>query len=220
MWATTPPRPPIQELARGFLTLQKYGISADVTRVLTAMGAVTMAIDHYLQGESAGVTLGAIARARTAAQHRLLSLPAAVELQDVDLLSPRVYEACRITALIYGIAVVLPVSDAHNILKDLVQRLKASLMYFEGKSCEAGLSALYLWMLVLGGIAASGGPERIWFVAQLERVVMKSLVYEWRRVEETLRSFLWLESACGPGGRILWAEVINSIHRDTLEHEK
>ena len=29
----------------------------------------------------------------------------------------------------------------------------------------------------------------------------------WEEVAEIVESFLWLESACGPGGRILWAEV-------------
>jgi hypothetical protein len=213
IWATAPPRPPVQELASGFLTLQRYGIGADLMKVLNLMGAVTIAIDHYLRGEPGGLTLGAIAKARTAAQHRILSLAPSVELQDLTTFSPHIYEACRTTALIYGIAVIFPVANAYNLLQGLVQRLKALIMCFGVEKHEVDISGLYLWMLVLGGIAAADGPERTWFVTQLGNFVTKGPTYESKTVEQMLHPYLWLESACDPGGRILWMEVMNSIRR-------
>jgi hypothetical protein len=182
-------------------------------KVFNIMGAATTAIDHYLRGEPAGLNLGAIAKIRTAAQHRILSLPPSFELQDASGLSPHTYEACRTCALIYGIAVIFPVSNVYNLVQNLASRLQESLMYLDVESCELSLSALYLWILVLGGIAASDGPERTFFVVHLESIVMKYQICEWSGVEEILQKFLWLESACGPGGRALWAEVMKSTPR-------
>ena len=69
------------------------------------------------------------------------------------------------------------------------------------------MSGVLLWMLVLGGIAASDKPERPWFVSQLALIVRRLDITEWGSIEDTLESFLWLESACGQGGRELWDEA-------------
>ena len=74
------------------------------------------------------------------------------------------------------------------------------------------LSGVLLWMMVLGGIASSDKPERPWFVSQLALIVRKLRLMDWGGVEDILESFLWLESACGKGGRELWDEVISSSY--------
>lgn len=187
---------------------RRYGISADAREVFNLLGAVTTAIDHYLQGQPAGMSLGAISKVRTAAHHQLLLLPPTLDFQDINVFSPYIYEACRTTALIYSFGVIFPVSNAYNLQQELVRRLRGSLESFEGESWEDGISGLRLWMLVLGGIAASDGPCRTWIVEQLRRFVRIWEICEWRSVKEVLRSFLWLESACDNGGRLLWSEVI------------
>jgi hypothetical protein len=65
-------------------------------------------------------------------------------------------------------------------------------------------------MLMLGGIAALDKAERPWFVSQLVRLV-RILRIDWDSVGEIMESFLWLESACGSGGRLLWSEVMEFI---------
>ena len=57
-------------------------------------------------------------------------------------------------------------------------------------------------MLILGGIAALDEAERPWFFSQLVKLV-KALEINWNSVERILESFLWLESACSPGGKLL-----------------
>jgi hypothetical protein len=64
-----------------------------------------------------------------------------------------------------------------------------------------------LWILILGGIAALDKVERPWFVSQLGTLV-KILEIDWDGIEEILESFLWLDSTCGSGGRLLWSEVM------------
>jgi hypothetical protein len=72
------------------------------------MGAFALAIGHYLQGKPFSLSSGEINRARVAVQHRLVSLPPEEELiiMPEDELQPSIYECVRLTALIFGVAVV------------------------------------------------------------------------------------------------------------------
>jgi hypothetical protein len=153
-----------------------------------------------------------------AVQHRLVSLPpdneVIIEPSILSLSELNIYECVRLTALIFGVAVVHPIPNPHNVLVELVRRLKISIV---GLDKEIGnfameLSGVLLWMMVLGGIASSDKPERPWFVSQLALIVRKLRLVDWGGVEDILESFLWLESACGKSGRELWDEVISSSY--------
>jgi Fungal specific transcription factor domain len=180
-------------------------------QVLDSMGAFTLAVDYYLQGSPFGLKLGAMARMRTAVQQRLLLLPTAEELGIPSPLSepkPNIYECCRLTALIYGVAVVLPVPHSHSMLQELVRRLMIVIRGLDNRTFGVELGGVLLWMLVLGGIAALDTPERNWFASQLAWIVRRLDIGDWGGVEDILGSFLWLDSVCGQGGRLLWSEAM------------
>lgn len=172
------------------------------------MGAITLAIKHYIQGHPSGLTLGQIARTRTAIQHRLLLLPSAEGLDIGSPSKPNIYECCRITALIFSVAVIFPIPNTYDVLQTLIRQLKAAIKAsgIDGKRAEC--SEVFLWILVIGGIAALDKPERPWFVSQLARIVER-LKIDWRGAEEILDSFLWLEFACNTSGHQLWDEVMD-----------
>jgi hypothetical protein len=187
-------------------------------QVLDSMGAFALAVGHYLQGKPFSLSSGEINRARVAVQHRLVSLPpdneVIIEPSILSLSELNIYECVRLTALIFGVAVVHPIPNPHNVLVELVRRLKISIV---GLDKEIGnfameLSGVLLWMMVLGGIASSDKPERPWFVSQLALIVRKLRLMDWGGVEDILESFLWLESACGKGGQELWDETIASSY--------
>lgn len=210
-WATSSSRKFVQKLGSKFWNLQDHGLTDDMLQVFDAVGSLTIAIDHYLKGKPDAPTVGVIARTRTAIQKRLLLLPSDDELNIIPLLCPYLYEACRLTGLIYGIAVVFPIPKPYDMLRTLSRCLKVSIEKFEicgSKSLE--VQHVFLWMLMLGGIAALDKVERLWFVSQLVRLV-GILRIDWDSAEEILESFLWLDSACGSGGRLLWAEVVESM---------
>jgi hypothetical protein len=209
VWATTQYRNPVQMLASAFWRLQDYGITDSMLQVLDAMGALTFAIWHYLQGKPGGLTLGQLVRTRMAVEKRLLMLPSGDELNIPTMITPNVYECCRLTTMIFGVAVVLPIPNTYDILQIYVAHLKAGIeeSHLDTLSSQnANLSDLFLWMLVLGGIASLDKPERRWFVSQLALLVDK-LRIDWRGIEDILETFLWLDSACGPRGRELWAKI-------------
>jgi hypothetical protein len=177
---------------------------------LECMEAMAMAIDYYLKGKAGGLTLGRIVRTRTGVQKRLLLLPAAGDL-NINITSSshtNLYECCRLTAMIFGVSVIFPIPNTYDILQTLVQGLTASLEVMEIENHSEDCSGVLLWMLVLGGIAALGKPERPWFVSNLALVGMERLKLDWDGVEAILKAFLWLESACGPGARQLWDEAM------------
>jgi hypothetical protein len=189
--------------------LKEYGITESMLQVLDSISAFTLAVDYYLQGKPFGLKLGAIARVRTAIQQRLLLLQTAEELNIPSSSSkPNIYECCRLTALIYSVGVLLPVPNSHSVLQELVRRLMIAIGVLDIRTFGVELGGVLLWMLVLGGIAVLDTPERHWFASQLAWIVRRLDIDDWEGVEDILGSFLWLDNACGQGGRLLWSEAM------------
>jgi hypothetical protein len=178
-------------------------------QVLDSMGAYALAVISYLEGKPFSLGPGEMGRTRLAVQQTLLLLPTSEELSRIPWSSPKpnIYECCRLTALIFGVAVVYPIPNSYNVLLELVQRLKAAIELVGIVTFGIDLYGVLLWMLVLGGIAATDKPQRPWFVSQLALVTRKLDIIDWGGIEDILESFLWLESACGHGGRELWGEA-------------
>jgi hypothetical protein len=220
-WAVSPPRLPIPKLGRKFRDLQDYGIDDYTIFVFDAITALTIAIDHYLDGKPAGLSLGALSKIRTAIQDKLLSLPTADELNTWSpkkSIEPSIYEACRLTVLIYGVAIVFPIPNSYNALQTLVQRLKVSIESLKIGQLADALPDFFLWILVLGGIAAFEKEERSWYVTQLAKLAKKMDIYDWEIIEHKMELFLWMGSACEPGGQRLWSETTEKLY--TLDSHK
>lgn len=175
-----------------------------------SIGALTLAIEYHLAGKRFELGLGAINRTRTAIQQRLLSLPSLEELDIPPSSSskPNIYECCRLTALIFGVAVVYPIPNSHDVFQELARRLMDAIQDLDIKTFGIDLFGVLLWMVVLGGIAALNTLERPWFASQLAFIVRRLDIEEWVEIENILDTFLWLECACSQGGRELWDEAL------------
>ncbi|PVH73914.1 hypothetical protein DL98DRAFT_537919 [Cadophora sp. DSE1049] len=93
-------------------------------------------------------------------------------------------------------------------LQQVVQRLQTAIEWSRIESFGATFADLYLWILILGGIAALDEPERCWYVGQLLVFARRTGMRDWVAVEAMMGDFLWLKSACDSGGRKLWSEVL------------
>jgi hypothetical protein len=210
-WASTSPPHSARILGKSFRRLPECGLTDTLLEVLDGMEATTRAINHYLQGAHGGLTLGQIVRTRTGIQKHLLLLPAGKDLNlspDTPSLQPNLYECCRLAAMIFGVAVIYPLPNTYDILQVLVRDLSASLEVTDIESNSTDFFGLLLWIYVLGGIAALEKPERSWFVSNLALLShIGGFKLVWEDAEDIVRTFLWLESACSPGGRQLWDEV-------------
>jgi hypothetical protein len=119
-----------QTMATAFWLVKDDGMTNEMLQVLEAMGAITLAIDHYLKGKHGGLTLGQIARTRTSIEKELLLLPSAKELNfDIVNSSQKftLYECCRLTAMIFGISVVFPIPNSVDIMQVYITNLKVTI---------------------------------------------------------------------------------------------
>lgn len=64
-----------------------------------------------------------------------------------------------------------------------------------------------LWVLVMGGIAATRMPARAWFERILKQLLDNMDVTDWEEIVLVLRRFLWMDIACEPGARKLIDDV-------------
>jgi hypothetical protein len=138
-----------------------------------------------------------------------LSLLPAEKLDQGFRKSHSVYEICRLAGLIFGVGVVFPLPVQTTSLPSLVKLLQTELQEssLESDWWFPDAVEILIWVLTLGGIAATGLPNRIWFVATLSRVSAYSGLSKWRDLKPVLERMLWLNSACDVGGQQLWEEV-------------
>ncbi|KAL2066123.1 hypothetical protein VTL71DRAFT_2194 [Oculimacula yallundae] len=209
-WAKTSPHLPPQILATSFSRYAEYGISESLLEILEPLGVVTWAIDYHLQAKPVGLTIGEIGRTRAAVMKRLLFLPSAEELgfekNFAVVGGTNFYECCRLTAFIYSVAVTFPIPNTRVVLRYYVGLLKAAIEDLEVESFEDGkVDEIMLWILMMGGIAALGKEEREWFVETLG-ILREKMEISWSEAIGIFEKFLWLNSACGAGGKRLWED--------------
>jgi hypothetical protein len=197
-----------------------------MVEVFQAMKAYTSIVEKYQDGSIAEPDLCRICNQRNFVQHRLLSLLPVQNLDQDFRTSYPVYEICRLAGLIFGVGVIFPLPAQTAPLSNLVKLLQAELQEsrLESDWWFPDTVRVLIWVLTLGGIAATDLPNRTWFVATLGRVTARSGLVRWRDLKLVLDQILWLDSACDFGGQQLWEEVErhtvdplykNPVHKNT-----
>lgn len=202
-------RHPLPLLASRFPPLLHFGITPSFSRVLHEIANMTAIIDCHTRGTLPIGDFTAFIDRRNTLQHRLMSLPPSQDLQGEEVASPALYEAIRSTAILYSGAVTFPLPPLSGHFQRLVQILQPLLEQSKFDPCWLHSPETLLWILVLGGIAATDmrTGEKQWFVRNIVIVARILELSKWEQVAEVLGGFLWLDSACEAGGRLLWAEV-------------
>jgi len=184
--------------------------------VLQAMADISVIIDHHCRGIQAIANFELYIRQRNTLQHRLMSLPKGEELEYGEVSSICLYESIRHTAIIFSAAVTFALPPHSGIFRTLASRLKTIMEESKFDPCWQLCPKTLVWMLVLGGISSTGTADRGWYVQNLAAVTAALNLSEWEDVEEELKAYLWMSSACAPGGLALWEEVMND--RMVQEH--
>lgn len=145
---------------------------------------------------------------RNLIQYVLLSLPSAEQISDFSPEGPLLYDACRISGLIFSIGVIFPLPYEAGALQKLTKILKLELQRIPRPCLQSPRAqGVLIWILTIGGIAAIDALERSWFVTQLKTMVEMSSLRDWSQLKRVLRRTLWLDSACDLAGRSLLAEI-------------
>jgi hypothetical protein len=203
---------PLKKLGQGFQDLLAFGINEAAASVLQDMADLTIVIDLHCRGIRPISDMTVLIDKRNAVQHSLMSLTRGDELNYGEVNSVCLYESVRHAAIIYSAAVTFPLPPLTGIFRNLATLLKMTMEESKLDPCWQLCPKVLLWILILGGIAATDTVERSWYVQNLAAVSDALELSEWEEVTEELRNYLWLESGCDAGGRMLWIEVLN----DTL----
>ncbi|KAK1998619.1 hypothetical protein LX36DRAFT_23693 [Colletotrichum falcatum] len=131
--------------------------------------------------------------------YRLLSLPHGVS------------EICRLAVLAFNYGVLYPFPDPRP-LWNLSRQLGVLLSDPQHTANED--IGLLLWAAMIGGIAAAGTVAYDSFADSVNRYAGLLGLKDWPQTLAHLESFIWLERACGVGGRALWARALVLGNRD------
>lgn len=147
---------------------------------------------------------------RNIIQWHIMSLLPSTQLGSSHASTFPLYEACRLALIIFGVGVAFPLPPQSAPLVTLGRMLKIELKAYhqETKDIPPSARSLYVWILTLGGIAATGSSEREWFVDKLQLHTACHGISIWDDFETELKSTLWLSSACTLPGKLIWDEVM------------
>lgn len=212
---SSPTSPSVETSASGFTDLHNLRFFPELADLLSKMRDYSQLVERTTNGYTAPNIMGN----RNWVIHRILSLPtAATIVEQTRFVSEKfertvfVYEVCRLTCLMYGIHVVFPTPRSRGPRERLLPLLREAIQKVDREAADQvkPLKEMILWCLVIGGIAATGRRERIWFVGEL-KILSKDLgiqEWEWSKVKVVLRRFAWVDVACDPGGEALWNEIL------------
>jgi predicted secreted protein len=84
---------------------------------------------------------------------------------------------------------------------------------------------LFVWTLVVGGIASSKTESVTWFAAMLSQVAVATNLSTWADVKKILKSVLWLSPICDEKGEDLWKKADNlraqvQRHQEQQQHQR
>lgn len=168
-------------------------------------------VESYCRGTTAKPNMNSMTHHRNFAHHQLLSLSSATELGRTFSQNYPAYEPCRLAALIFSLGVTFPMPSWAAPFPHLAQALQQALIEVETSDMVLAGSDILLWILVLGGIAASEQASvRAWFVTTLRNFSIRRGLDGWEQAKTILTEILWLASACDVAGRTLWDEVAHA----------
>lgn len=188
-----------------FVELYRVGCSEEYLAILQAIRVHLLLLDRHMRGLLPNPDLRQLSDRRNLIQHRLMSLRPASRRDGVCV---NLAEACRLSTIILSVGVIFPLSGNEAPFSTLANMLRAEL-----ESCgalamlsELQYTTILIWILTLGGIAATQTPLRVWFVDKLGTIPTTSPT-RWMEVKTRLHTMLWLSGACDYAGERLWKEV-------------
>jgi hypothetical protein len=189
-------------------------LSTEMEQVFQAIRAYASIVETYQEGGHFGMDGSIMCDQRNLIQWHLMSLLPASQLGPVFLQSHPIYEACRISAMIFGVGVTFPLPPETAPLSTLAKLLQIELQQHDQNIAWSSLAAVRVlfWAFTLGGIAATGTHNREWFVAELKQLALLHRLNTWDDLKPILKTVLWLDCACDSAGKKLWNEVINTTN--------
>jgi Fungal specific transcription factor domain len=88
---------------------------------------------------------------------------------------------------------------------NLVKKLRS--LVFKVHMWNEREAELVMWLLFIGAMCAKRGPDRIWYIAQIEKLARRLGFKTWNVVKEKLEMFWWVSGLHQKATKEVWDEV-------------
>lgn len=196
-----------EHLAEGFTgLLSLQDASAQVLlKALQRLAAYVASVEAYLNNVTSAPTVGILAEQREFVQHSMLRLSDVFEHSQPH--SP-LLKLCHRAGLVFSFTCVFPSPAAP--FDALAKQIKACFQTADLGETRAEFPTLIVWVLFMGGIAASGTEHRLWYTVALDRCIRRIDIETWDMLRTLLMKHLWLPRTNDVDGIKLWNEIMAS----------
>lgn len=180
----------------------------EIHDILSEIRHLTIVVESFNRSRGATpIEMLSFSKARSALEYRLLLMKDSTEIMCNE--SQLIYEACRISAVIYINHVLHEFDPAFQILRKLKERLIETIKAGESVfwELEKSESILFLWVLFMGGLLADGQNELRWFARRISHVMQTLGLSTWDVVQEYLMEVLWVKRMQNSACDSLWREL-------------
>lgn len=205
----------------------ELGLPSGFIELFKDMYSYNAVIELYMQGIFAGSFVSSdapiMADRRNSIQHRALSLPSVDDLHTSA--SCPTYEPLRLATLTYSLLTIFPLAPPMAPFSQLTTQLRQALFSQSLPKAWKTVPELFVWVLVVGGIASSKAETVTWFAAMLSQVAVATNLSSWSDVQKILKSVLWLSPICDEKGEELWKKADNirpqvQRHQEQQQHQR
>jgi hypothetical protein len=173
------------------------------------LSAFTILVENYVAGRPSARPPAALTDQRNLAQHALISLSSAQELNAKEQIVPdNQYESCRLAMIAYSFLVVFPFPPTVRLFERLIERLQHAVINLrQTRQLAMARHNLQVWILSMGALLSLGLPERAWFVDELAQTVDLRQIGDRESFVQVLQGFLWHPKTSARDGLELWRDV-------------
>lgn len=205
------------QIDSGFGRFSHMGMTPQMAEVFHAIQCYINIIRNSL---IEGYDVSLLTDQRNLTQYMTLSLPpvGTIRHEFTDSTQVITYEACRVACGIFAVGVIFPIPAHCTPLGRLAHQLQALLQDHEASDLWTSphTRIALLWILTLGGIAATEMPERPFFVSALRQTLRRSAITSWQGLKGVLEMMLWYDGACDESAEALFREASIAFERGQL----
>lgn len=183
------------------------GLPEDLASTFYSMRDYNAVVNLHTQGVLYHLELSVIADRRNWIQYNLISIPPIYDIIDQIPDTPPTYEPCRLAAMIYSVLVIFPLPANNRPFDRLTGMIKSALVDSSMVTSWQHAMEMYIWVLMMGGIAAAGTSEISWFAAMFSDAIRSCNISTWEELKGVLRQIMWMDCVCDYGGRNLWMKA-------------
>jgi hypothetical protein len=185
--------------------LDTLPLSPELSNALIYMHILSQQISSILSTSTVYTEAQQIALLKHTYSLRYSLLPSPTNTWYIDPRTETIDEVLRIGALLYIQATPQEFPYAALGPRNLVARLRELVLSVQMWNEREGV--LVMWLLFMGAMSSRKGGDRIWFVAQIEKLSGRLGFGEWGEVRGKLEGLWWVSELHEKGGREVWEDV-------------